>query len=56
MMDLRGVPTHVCVCGSTVWNVKAMFADGEISLYMLEMECYVCGSLATAPTPGDAFV
>jgi hypothetical protein len=30
-----------------------MFEDGEISLYMLDMECHLCGSLATAPTPID---
>ena len=55
MMDLRDTerPLHVCVCGSVLWNVKAMFEDGEISLYMLDMECYMCGTLATAPTPMD---
>jgi hypothetical protein len=30
-----------------------MFEDGEISLYMLDMECALCGTLATAPTPID---
>jgi hypothetical protein len=30
-----------------------MFEDGEISLYMLDMECALCGALATAPTPID---
>jgi hypothetical protein len=30
-----------------------MFEDGEISLYMLDMECSLCGTLATAPTPID---
>jgi hypothetical protein len=55
MMDLRDKerPLHVCICGSTLWNVKAMFEDGEISLYMLDMECHLCGALATAPTPID---
>jgi hypothetical protein len=55
MMDLRDKdkPLEVCICGSTLWNVKAMFENGEISLYMLDMECYLCGSLATAPTPID---
>lgn len=51
MLDLRGDPVEVCICGSTLWNVKVMFEDGEISLYMLDMECYSCGALATAPTP-----
>jgi hypothetical protein len=25
--DLRGIPTHVCVCGCKVWNLKVMFED-----------------------------
>jgi len=55
MIDLRDKekPLHVCACGSILWNVKAMFEDGEISLYMLDMECVLCGNLATAPTPID---
>lgn len=52
-MDLRGTPTHVCVCGCTVWNLKVMFEEGMISQYFLDMECSSCGSLATAPTPVD---
>ncbi len=27
-MDLRGTPTSVCVCGSTVFKVNCMF-DGD---------------------------
>jgi hypothetical protein len=55
MMDLRDKerPLHICVCGSMLWNVQAMFEDGEISLYMLDMKCALCGTLATAPTPID---
>ncbi len=53
-MDMRGTPTHVCVCGSTLWNIKAMFEDYEISMYFLDMECALCGSLATAPTLVDS--
>lgn len=52
-IDLRGTPTHVCVCGCTVWNLKVMFDEGSISQYFLDMECSSCGSLATAPTPID---
>lgn len=54
-MDLRDKerPLHICICGSMLWNVQAMFEEGEISLYMLDMECALCGSLATAPTPID---
>ena len=55
MMDLRDKesPLHVCICGSTLWNVKCMFEEGETSLYMLDMERALCGALATAPTPID---
>ena len=52
-MDLRGTPTHVCPCGSIVWDLKAIFENGEIATYFLDMECANCGSLATAPTPID---
>ena len=54
-LDLRDKdnPLHVCICGSTLWSVQAMFEDGEISLYMLDMECALCHSKATAPTPMD---
>jgi len=52
-MDLRGTPTHVCPCGSTIWNLKVIFEDFEIGTYFLDMECVSCGSVATAPTPMD---
>lgn len=53
LIDLRGEPTHVCVCGCFVWNVKTIFENGQISQYFLDMECAQCGSIATAPTPID---
>ncbi len=52
-LDLRGTPTHACICGSVVWNIKAVFDNYEIATYFLDMECAECGSLATAPTPVD---
>jgi len=52
-LDLRGDPIHVCICGSRLWNIQAMFEDYEISLYMLDMECALCGAMATAPTLVD---
>lgn len=52
-MDLRGNPTHECVCGSNIWNIRATFENYEIAQYFLEMDCIKCGSLATAPTPLD---
>jgi len=52
-IDLRGTPTHQCVCGSNIWNIKAIFENFEIATYFIDMECANCGSLATAPTPVD---
>jgi len=52
-MDLRGTPTHTCICGGEVFYLKATFKDSEISQYLLDMQCANCGSLATAPTPID---
>ena len=51
--DYRGIPTEVCPCGSKMWKIHAMFEDKKISMYMLDMECFCCGSLATAPTEVD---
>ena len=45
--------THICACGSKVWNLQVCFEDYEISFYMLQMSCAVCGTLAIAPTPVD---
>jgi len=55
VLDLRdkNSPTSVCVCGSLLWKLDVMFEDNEIALYMLDMECALCGALATAPTPID---
>jgi hypothetical protein len=52
-MDLRGTPTHLCICGSDVFDLRVTFDDYEIATYMLDMVCANCGSLATAPTPLD---
>jgi hypothetical protein len=52
-MDLRGTPTHECICGSQIFNIKAVFDNYEIATYFLDMECVECGNLATAPTPLD---
>ena len=43
----------MCACGSMLWNVQVMFDDYEIGMYLTEMECADCGSLATAPTLVD---
>jgi len=52
-LDLSGIITHECICGSNMWNLVVSFEDYEISAYLLEMECTFCGTIATAPTPLD---
>lgn len=52
-MDLRGTPTHECICGSSVFNLPVVFDNYEIANYFLDMQCIKCGSLYTAPTPLD---
>lgn len=52
-MDLRGTPTHVCVCGSNQFYIRAVFDNYEIAQYFLDMQCVSCGNLATAPTLVD---
>ena len=52
--DIRFMgPVHECVCGSNLWRITATFEDYEISMYFLDMECVMCGTKATAPTPID---
>ena len=56
MLDLRDKekPIRVCPCGSVLWKLQVIFdEDNEISFYFLDMECALCGTLATAPTPLD---
>lgn len=45
--------THVCVCGSSWWNVAVTFEDYEVAAYLLDMTCMNCGSTAKAPTEVD---
>jgi hypothetical protein len=52
--DYRGIPTARCPCGGDLLKVIAIFDDEyEISMYMLDAECYYCGAQVTAPTPLD---
>lgn len=51
--DLRGTPTHECICGSNQFYIRASFDNYELAQYFLDMQCVSCGSLATAPTPVD---
>ena len=52
-IDLRGTPTHACVCGSIHFYVRTIFDNYEIATYFLDMQCVECGALLTAPTPLD---
>lgn len=51
--DLRGTPSHACVCGCEVLIIKAVFVDNEIALYFTDAECAQCGTKLTAPTLAD---
>jgi len=53
--DYRGIPTAVCLCGSTLFKITASFDDEyNVALYLLDnATCYACGALVTAPTPLD---
>lgn len=53
-MDYAELICHECpVCESGLWNLKVSFDDYEISQYLLDMECSICGTYAKAPTPLD---
>ena len=55
-MEYSNEILHECpVCDSNLWLVKVSFEDYEISQYLLPMECAICGTYATAPTPLDKF-
>ena len=55
MLNLRGIPTRVCVnCGSDLFTVQICFDEEyERAGYLLDCECAYCGTLLTAPTPLD---
>ena len=56
MIDARGIPTCNCPnCGGDLFKALVSF-DPEtytIGMYHLDMQCFACGALATAPTPLD---
>ena len=52
-LNLSGIITHECICGSDMWRLIVTFEHYEISSYLLSMECFHCGTWATAPTPID---
>jgi hypothetical protein len=54
IMGFEELICHECPhCESNLWNVKVSFEDYEISQYLLDMECALCGTYAKAPTPLD---
>jgi hypothetical protein len=45
-------PIRTCPCGSEFFHLKVKFADDNtIGLYLLDMQCVLCSSLAQAPVP-----
>lgn len=53
LANYRGIPTHVCPCGSRLFKVGCMFEENEISLWFTDAECALCGAQVTVPTPAD---
>ena len=56
MIDSRGIPSCTCVnCGCNFFKAVISFDPDtyEVGMYMLNVECFKCGALATAPTPED---
>lgn len=56
MMDARGIPTCDCPnCGSNLFKALISFDPQTymVGMYHLDIECFECGTLCTAPTPLD---
>ena len=53
LANYRGIPTHVCPCGSRLFKVGCMFEENEISLWFTDADCALCGAQVTVPTPVD---
>ena len=54
-IDITGIPTLACICGSKMFNITVMWDEGTrtVSWYDLRQECKVCGAVTTAPTDID---
>lgn len=53
-MEYADQVLHDCPkCESNLWLLKVSFYDYEIAQYLLPMECAICGTYGTAPTPLD---
>ena len=56
MIDARGIPTCICPnCGGELFKALISFDEESytIGMYHLDIECFECGTFATAPTPLD---
>lgn len=53
--DYRGIPTAMCICGSTMFDATIQFdeSDYTINWYWLDGKCHECGSLVTLCTEID---
>jgi len=47
--DHRTVITDECTCGNTWFKLLVAFDEGEVALYMTDMECLACGTRWHAP-------
>lgn len=55
ILDMRGLPSRTCVCGSDTFKVVVQLAeDNSIAAYTLNGYCYACGAAVTIPTPEES--
>ena len=51
-LDMRGLPTRQCVCGSDTFKVLVKLdEDNTIAWYTLNGYCAECGAAVTIPEP-----
>lgn len=56
-LDMRGIPTRSCVCGSDTFKVLVKFDDDNtIAWYTTSGYCAACGAAVTVPTEVDDVV
>lgn len=51
---MNNLSLNECACGSKIWNIKAIFENGAMSLYFLDMSCSNCGYMPSTPPQLDA--
>jgi hypothetical protein len=52
-VDLKGIPTHECLCGCDTFITAVKFDDYHIAWYTLQGKCYACGNMVTLPCEVD---